>query len=75
MTVQKYKGYTLQIQPVRNEPNGSKSQTVLIFINNNFVGGTFAVIGKEDAVSKAKLKVDNIKNGNTDLMQLLIKYR
>ena len=53
-----YKGYQLRIQEPTVNPNGRKTQTVMIYNGVNFVAGSYADILLEDAVGKAKKKID-----------------
>jgi hypothetical protein len=59
MKKETYKGYELHINNIVHNPNGRDSQTVLIYKTGNPVGAAFADIQFEDAVKKAKSKVDN----------------
>ena len=52
-----YKGYELQILPIRNEPNGHQTRTVHAFKNGVPVKSSFAVIGFENVLTKIKVKI------------------
>lgn len=56
--IEDYKGHQLHINKVVVNPNGQKSQTVLIYKDEQPVGGTFADLKYEDAIVKAKNKID-----------------
>ena len=62
MKIETYKGFELQIMEVETNPNGCESQTVLIYKNENPISATFADIKLEDAIQKAKIKIDNKLN-------------
>ncbi len=53
-----YKGFELRVKEATDNPNGRKSQTVLIYKDGKPVGGAFADVKLEDAIEKAKAKID-----------------
>lgn len=59
-TIEKYKGFDLHIMEVQNNPNGRKTQTVLIYKNNEVVKATHSDIELENAINKAKIKIDKM---------------
>lgn len=56
-----YKTHELHINPVVINPNGQKTQTVLIYKNGQFISASYADLNFEDAVKKAKTKIDSLK--------------
>ncbi|MFT3946171.1 MAG: hypothetical protein QM763_04280 [Agriterribacter sp.] len=53
-----YKGYDLHINPVVVNPNRRRTQTILIYKDGECVGAVYADIDTQNAMDKAKLKVD-----------------
>lgn len=56
--IENYSGLQLHINEPQDNPNGRKSQTVLIYDGEKFIGAAYADILLEDAVQKAKEKID-----------------
>lgn len=61
-TIKNYKGYQLHISDVEVNPNGQKTQTVLIYKGVEFVGAVIADLQFEDAIVKAENKVNSLKS-------------
>jgi len=59
-----YNGYELQMQDVAANPNGQQTQTVLIFKDGVIVGASYADLQFENAIVKAKSKIDKYNSGN-----------
>ena len=59
MKTEIYKGFELQINQI-TESAGRKTQTVLIYKDGEPVGGCYADIETENAIEKAKIKVDKL---------------
>ena len=57
-----YKGYELRVNDIVTNPNGRQTQTVLIYKDNECITATFADIQNENAIEKAKGKINKLTN-------------